>query len=1220
MKRMYDSRLHTETKWGIMEEDKKRKEPGEGGFAQKPEVTYLRELLEQIQMDGYRPPAGQLHISETEVLIEAECGEKADGFFQIFSEEDNPVEGYVLTSEERMQCTPRFCGTKEQIEYRFDAGGLVQAEQRRGSFYLLTTLGEYEIPYLVKIKERKGKTGEIQDLFSFVNLARTDWTRAVRIFYEPSFENLVRDDERLLSLYRGLSCFKDNEHNLEQFLVAAGKKQPVNFTCDRKELTIQEARGYDLEEISIQRDGWGYTRIEIQTKGDFLSIEKQYLNDDNFLGNQCRIPLLIKEENLHAGKNFGEITFLWENGKLEIPVTVITRRPERTAVGRYREEKHYQIQLLQLYLSFRMRKINADTWKKEAQEIVAKWRRITENDLTLRLFLAQLYMTEEKKEEAQWMLSKVQDEIHEQDGAVYCYYLYLTTFVRDDISYVDSVTGKVESIFERSSDDWRIAWLLLFLSRELNWKKEKRWQFLTGLFQRGCSSPLLYLEAAQMFNANPTLIMRIDQTAYRIVSFGLKHRFLNANAAGHFVYLAGKQKYYDEVLFRLLAQCYVQFPEKETLQVICELLIKGNRSGSRYYSWYLKGVEEELKVTRLYEYYLMSLDLNWEVPLPKTVLLYFAYQSNLDYHHSAYLYAYVQKHKKKDRELYDTYRDQMERFVIQQLYKGNLDVNLSSLYMQLPESGLLNKESAGALAPLLFVKRLKVDREEITHVAVRQRGMAGEEVYPVHQGFADICIYGKEAEIFLQDVRGNRTLVTEECDMQKFLDVKKLVPVLKGLVEESPLFDRYLCKIGEKNEKVTEQNVDRFRRLAEDPALDETYARKIRRHLLDFYSEKERFEEMDRLLERSRRDDFDTGDLPEAVKMLVFRGFYEKAYQFLEGIDSSQLGETVLLRLCSRLLEQELHVQEKRMTALVYQAFERGKYESHMLHHLVCCFEGPTDSLRKIMEAAENFAVDTYPVCEHLIEHLLYMGADVTGEEQLLRQYVAQGGKSRLEGAFLHRCCYAYILEKKPLKPYMALALERFLRRGEDCSDMSRLALMQYYVEHPDKRNSKIDELLVRTGKQLLEKGFFLPVLQEYADIIPGAEMLLDKTFVVFFGKKEQPVCINYRIMERNGGNAAYRNREMQHIYEGIYAVPFILFTGETLQYYITLRDGDKQILDSGILKREAGSPFIKNSRYGMLNEISSRRLLREADEAAELLYQYMYTDWMSAGLFKPLS
>ena len=91
------------------------------------------------------------------------------------------------------------------------------------------------------------------------------------------------------------------------------------------------------------------------------------------------------------------------------------------------------------------------------------------------------------------------------------------------------------------------------------------------------------------------------------------------------------------------------------LQEVCSLLIKGSKTGPDAFTWYQMGVESHLRITNLYEYYMASVDLDAVLELPKVILMYFSFQSNLDYEHSAFLYAYLLKHRKDYEELYEHY-------------------------------------------------------------------------------------------------------------------------------------------------------------------------------------------------------------------------------------------------------------------------------------------------------------------------------------------------------------------------------------------------------------------------------------------------------------------------------------------------------------------------------------------------------------------------------------
>ena len=66
----------------------------------------------------------------------------------------------------------------------------------------------------------------------------------------------------------------------------------------------------------------------------------------------------------------------------------------------------------------------------------------------------------------------------------------------------------------------------------------------------------------------------------------------------------------------------------------------------------------------------------------------------------------------------------------------------------------------------------------------------------------------------------------------------------------------------------------------------------------------------------------------------------------------------------------------------------------------------------------------------------------------------------------------------------------------------------------------------------------------------------------------------------------------MQHIYAGIYVAGFVLFAGESLQYYITAAGEDGGYLDSGELKMGESGLYARESRYGRLNAILSAWLV----------------------------
>ena len=228
------------------------------------------------------------------------------------------------------------------------------------------------------------------------------------------------------------------------------------------------------------------------------------------------------------------------------------------------------------------------------------------------------------------------------------------------------MTSRVEEIYREDPSSWRVAWLLLYLSEDLQKSERVKWDFLEKMFREGCTSPVLYIEALVLLNASPVLLHRLGKFERQVVYFGIRKGALKREVADQFVFLAGKAKEYSEVLFRILRLMYKKKKDVGLLQEICTLLIKGGKTGRAYFEWYRAGVEAQLRITKLYEYYMLSLDIEKDQEIPRTVLMYFSYENNMDYARSAYLYDYVLQKWDKPGDIYEAYRPRMESFVAEQ--------------------------------------------------------------------------------------------------------------------------------------------------------------------------------------------------------------------------------------------------------------------------------------------------------------------------------------------------------------------------------------------------------------------------------------------------------------------------------------------------------------------------------------------------------------------------
>ena len=79
----------------------------------------------------------------------------------------------------------------------------------------------------------------------------------------------------------------------------------------------------------------------------------------------------------------------------------------------------------------------------------------------------------------------------------------------------------------------------------------------------------------------------------------------------------------------------------------------------------------------------------------------------------------------------------------------------------------------------------------------------------------------------------------------------------------------------------------------------------------------------------------------------------------------------------------------------------------------------------------------------------------------------------------------------------------------------------------------------------------------------------------------------------------------------------FVLFFGETVQYYITEeKDGEEQLTESGTLQRSDETGDEEESRYRLINDIVVSRALQDRDTMDRLLEEYYRKDFIGGKLF----
>ena len=133
-------------------------------------------------------------------------------------------------------------------------------------------------------------------------------------------------------------------------------------------------------------------------------------------------------------------------------------------------------------------------------------------------------------------------------------------------------------------------------------------------------------------------------------------------------------------MFKILAACFEVEQSDEMVAAICAYLIKGQKLQKQYHKWFALGIEREIRITNLYEAFLISLEKAEGSTVPKMIQMYFQYHNNLSYRQMAVLFAHVVQNKEIQPEVYAKYRRTMEQLAMAQIEAGHMDDNLAIIY------------------------------------------------------------------------------------------------------------------------------------------------------------------------------------------------------------------------------------------------------------------------------------------------------------------------------------------------------------------------------------------------------------------------------------------------------------------------------------------------------------------------------------------------------------
>ena len=718
----------------------------------------MRKRIQQLANGKFDNNGPKLSLSTEKIELEVLEGKDETGSFVITSTNQVKMRGIIYSSNPRMEClTPQFEGEEVRIRYQFHSEGLIEGDIQKGEFFIVCNQGEYNLSFVVSISRLYADSsfGKIKNLDDFCRLAKENYDEAYRLFYSSNFKNLIREDKDRI-LYEGLRMQPQAALIVETFLIASHHKKKVEVTFEETEKSFYGVQEQRKEQLEIQKPQWGAVRIHVSSDADFLIPGKQIITENDFIGSTCFYEYYIDADAMHAGKNFGRLCFELPDRSFLYTVTASCKeREEEREVSEHREAGQARTELMQLYIDYRLKRIVTGVWAKSSVELLDHLAILEPEEPMHRLMKAQALLINRQKQEASWILTDYKRECLDRTTPVWGYYLYLCTLMEREESYVDRLAEEIEQIFHHYPDDSMLFWILLFVKDEFYRNSSRRFKAIEQWIGRGCHSPYLYLEAYYLIWQDPYLLSGLNDFTLKILGWAAKQDAISKDIALQVRNLLPEQREYQKKWYPVLEKCYEADPSEEMVAAICTYLIRGQQFAPRYHIWYERGIDSEIRITNLYEAFLISMDQNEVAAIPKMIQLYFQYNSGLSYRYMAVLYVNIIAAKEKQPDVYHKYRRNMEQFALAQMEAGHMDDNLAILYQEILPVSILNEELAHKAAEVLFVHKLCCENHGIAKAYILHWQLKAPQVVTLTNGCGYFKAYSKDYTVILCDTGGN---------------------------------------------------------------------------------------------------------------------------------------------------------------------------------------------------------------------------------------------------------------------------------------------------------------------------------------------------------------------------------------------------------------------------------------------------------------------------------
>ena len=1177
----------------------------------------MRERLGYLARGHIDYGKSALIVSSNAIQMPVGAGTVEKGSFELTNSAGlTAMKGLVRSTDSRVRVwDDRFVSGTVKIRFEVNAQFEEPDSAIEGEFQIISSCGEHSVPFRFDIVNTAADHASgIETPDDLARLAEEDEAAAFSLFTSPGFIHLpFMKNGNYRVLYSGLIGGAGKRAAMEEFLTGIGVKERVHLSVNTGPRSYVMTNGAIADSITVTRSTWGYVSLDVRSDGEFLVPEKTSYTNNDFEGDLLNIRYRVDPKALHAGKNFARLKIDTAEKSFVMDVEV---RTQGTADGEEIIARQAYLNYCDLYVNYQLQDGHAHTLLARMQSELTRMRSgAYETSDLVELQHAEIFALQGRTEQAQILLedagSRVMD-MRNTDVAAYCYYLYVRDLLEPSDSLKELLLQKLLVCSESGGlpDDAVIS-LLLRMDPVMNGNPSMKLSQMKGWYRMGCRSAFLFMEAAQTAVQNPELIRVLEPFEQYMFDFAVKHGMVTDRLAMKAADMAVRAKDPTGRFLYTLMDLYDQKPSKELIEAICTNLIRGGCRGSEWFRWYRAGVEQDVRITGLYEHFLYSMPDDYREPWPRMVLLYFSYNSVLDEAAGSRLYRYVNDHPDRDPELRERYRTQTERFVLRQLAEGRMNNDLAILYDAYLAPEMIGDELLPRLPEIVFGHSIRCEAPQVTHAVVCYEELRDETVVEFHDGVACAPIYTENARVLTQDARGNRyeSFPVTVRPLTRNADLKR------WCIAKNPSNEMILLACGSRDGAKDDGAVVYRQKLLHFENLHPAYRRDVFTGLTEWYLEHPDAEGGEDFLLTTDKRFLDPKDRARVIDLMIDKDLLPEAWRLVEKFGPAGIAPEKLKELCSRMVMERLYGYDERVLDMAQICFANDELDDKILEYLCCWYNASSADMYRLQRKAAEAGTDSHDLEERLLGQMLFSG-ETEHLDEIFLAYIARSSCDEIIlKAFLAVKSWLYVMKGEKIdtdiEQYMAQLCDQSDMRA--LPDICMIALTQSASERVKDLTAEGKDLVERMIRSLWEKGYLFGFYSKFSKVVALPDEFADKAIVEYRGAPGRNLRIVWRLADEEEESA-----DLPEVFEGVYATALPLLYGEELKYDI-LQASVGDVLTSGTVRFLGKPKAAAVTRTAALNRILAA-IAKDDDAAVEdEMMDYAVKDGLVEKCFTPM-